>query len=324
MGYNKKAYIQTKEIFKAREDRAREDAFMRKCEVEAAVPEIREINVALASTGADIAIELAMGSHNIEERINALRDKNLALQTRRAQLLVANGYPDDYLKPKFNCDKCEDSGFVGTRICDCFHREVVENTIRSSGIGGLVDKQSFETFDLKYYSQDLRTLNMMKGIYTTLKEYAEGFTPARKSVLMMGGTGLGKTHMSTAIAKTVIEGGYDVVYDTVQNILGDFEYERFGRGYNTDSDEKRTDKYFECDLLIMDDLGTELTNSFTVSCLYNLINTRINKHLPVIINTNLTHKELKERYEERITSRLMGEFVIMPFTGTDIRQQKMQ
>lgn len=324
MGYNKKAYIQTKEIFKAREDRAREDAFMRKCEVEAAIPEIRQINNALASTGAEIAIEIAQGSHNIEERINALRDKNLALQEKRAQLLIEHGYPADYTKPRFICDKCEDSGYVGTKLCECFHREVVENTIRNSGIGALVDRQSFETFDLKYYAQDPRTLNMMKGIYETMKEYAEDFSTSRKSVLMLGATGLGKTHLSTAIAKTVIENGYDVVYDTTQNILGDFEYERFGRGYNTDFEEKRTDKYFDCDLLIMDDLGTELTNNFTVSCLYNLINTRINKHLPVIISSNLTHKELKERYEERITSRLMGEFIIIPFVGTDIRQQKMQ
>lgn len=324
MGYNKKAYIQTREIFKNREERAREDAFMRKCEVEAAVPEIREINNSLASAGAEIAIELARGKENIEQRINALRDKNLALQERRAALLAENGYPADYLKPQFKCDKCQDTGFIGIDMCECFHREVIENTIRNSGIGALVDKQSFESFDLKYYSQDARCLNMMKNVYETLKEYAEKFTLNRNSVLMLGATGLGKTHLSTAIAKTVIELGYDVVYDTTQNILGDFEYERFGRGYNTDTEEKKTDKYFDCDLLIMDDLGTELSNNFTVSCLYNLINTRINKHLPTIISSNLTHKELKDRYEERITSRLMGEFVIMPFAGTDIRQQKMQ
>lgn len=324
MGYNKKAYIQTKEIFKAREDRAREDAFMRKCEVEAAIPEVREINRQLAAAGAEIAIELARGKENIEERINALKDKNLALQEKRAALLIANGYPADYTKPRFKCEKCEDSGFVGTKICDCFHREVVENTIRSSGIGALVDRQSFDNFDLKYYSGDPRTLTIMKNVFETLREYAEGFTTSRKSVMMMGGTGLGKTHLSTSIAKSVIEQGYDVVYETVQNVMSDFEYERFGRGYNTDAEEKKTDKYFDCDLLIMDDLGTELTNSFTVSCLYNLINTRINKHLPIIINTNLTHKELKERYEDRITSRLMGEFKVMPFAGTDIRQQKMQ
>ena len=324
MGYNKKAYIQTKEIFKAREDRARNDAFMRKCEVEAAIPEVKQINNALASTGAEIAIELAKGSHNIEERINALRDKNLALQEKRAQLLVANGYPADYTKPKFKCEKCQDSGYVGTKLCECFHREVVENTIRNSGIGALVDRQSFDNFDLKYYSADPGTLSEMKYNLEILREYAEGFTTNRSSVIMMGATGLGKTHMSTAIAKVVIEKGYDVVYETVQNIMSDFEYERFGRGYNTDAEEKKTDKYFNCDLLIMDDLGTELTNNFTVSCLYNLMNSRINNHLPTIVNTNLTHNELRDRYEDRVTSRLMGEFVPIQFVGKDIRQQKMK
>ena len=323
MGYNKKAYIQTKEIFKAREDKARNDAFMRKCEVEAAIPEIREINNRLASTGAEIAIELAKGSQNIEERINALKDKNLALQAKKAELLTANGYPADYTKPKFNCEKCQDSGFVGIEMCDCFHREVVENTIRNSGIGALVDTQTLENFDLKYYAHDAKALAAMKGNLDQITQYIDKFKPGSSSLMFMGATGLGKTHLSTVIAKGVIEKGYDVVYDTTQNILGDFEYERFGRGYNTDADEKTTDKYFDCDLLIMDDLGTELTNNFTVSCLYNLINSRINAGKPIIINTNLTGKELRERYDNRITSRLMGEFAIMLFMGKDIRQQKM-
>ncbi len=323
MGYNKKAYIQTKEIFKAREDRAREDAFMRKCEVEAAIPEVREINTQLASTGAEIAIEIAQGSHNIEERINALRDKNLALQERRAQLLVEHGFPADYTKPKFICDKCEDSGFVGTKLCECFHREVVENTIRNSGIGALVDTQTLESFNLNYYAYDPKVLTMMKGNLEQIKQYIDKFKPGSSSLLFMGATGLGKTHLSTVIAKAVIEKGYDVVYDTTQNILGDFEYERFGKGYNTNVEEKLTDKYFDCDLLIMDDLGTELTNNFTVSCLYNLINSRINAGKPILINTNLSGKELRERYDSRITSRLMGEFAIMLFMGKDIRQQKM-
>ncbi|MBQ2730067.1 MAG: ATP-binding protein, partial [Clostridia bacterium] len=209
MGYNKKAYLQTKEIFKERESRAREDAFMRKCEVEAAIPEIREINNVLSSTGAQIAIELAQGKENIEERINALRDKNLELQEKRAALLIKNGYPADYTKPKFICDKCQDSGYVGTKLCECFHREVVKNTIRNSGIGALVDRQSFDNFDLKYYSADPRTLSEMKDNLEILREYAEGFTTNRSSVIMMGATGLGKTHMSTAIAKVVIEKGYD-------------------------------------------------------------------------------------------------------------------
>ncbi len=322
MGYNKQAYILTKESFKVREQKARLDAEQRRAEVENAIPELKDIHAKLAGTSADIAIEIARGKENIEARINALRDKNLALQAKKAELLKANGYPEDYTRVKFQCDKCNDTGAVGTKVCDCFHKEVVSNTIRMSGIGALVDKQSFDTFDLKYYADDARTLEVMHNVSDMLKKYAEDFTTDRRSVLMMGGTGLGKTHLSTSVAKVVIENGYDVVYDTVQNILGDFEYERFSRGYNSDAEEKRTDKYFECDLLIMDDLGTEVTNSFTVSCLYNLLNTRINKHLPVIINTNLTHNELMKRYESRITSRLLGEFIVTQFVGKDIRQQK--
>ncbi|MBQ2766264.1 MAG: ATP-binding protein, partial [Clostridia bacterium] len=143
-----------------------------------------------------------------------------------------------------------------------------------------------------------------------------------ENVFFCGTTGLGKTHLSTAIAKTLIERGFDVVYDTAQNILSDFEYERFGRSYGDDS-ESRTDKYFDCDLLIIDDLGTEMTNQFTVSCLYNIINTRINHSKSMLISTNLTQNEIRERYSDRITSRLFGDFMVMRFVGKDIRLQKL-
>lgn len=323
MGYNKKAYIQTKDSFKAREDRARDEAYMRKAEIESLIPQVREINSLLARTGIDITLEIARGCENIEDRINALRDKNLELQRKRGELLVANGYPADYTQVKFACPKCQDTGFVGTKMCECFRRELIKNSIRISGIGALVDTQSFDSIELKYYADSPENLRKMKNNVEMLKKYAEGFKSSSENLLFMGGTGLGKTHLSTAIARVVIEQGYDVVYDTAQNILGDFEYERFGRGYNTDADERRTDKYFDCDLLIVDDLGTELTNSFTVSSLYNLINTRINMGKPMIINTNLLVKELRERYEDRIASRLMGEFALIMFTGKDIRLQKM-
>ena len=135
--------------------------------------------------------------------------------------------------------------------------------------------------------------------------------------MLVGGTGLGKTHLSTSVAKTVIERGYDVLYVCAIDMFADFEQKQFGNG------EDNTRRYFDCDLLIIDDLGTELTNQFTVSCLYNVINSRINSAKSTFINTNLSKKEIETKYAERITSRLFGEYYPLVFTGVDVRKQKM-
>ena len=139
--------------------------------------------------------------------------------------------------------------------------------------------------------------------------------------VILGKTGLGKTHLSSAIARRVIEEGFDVFYVTAINMVSDFEAEQFGshRGVKGEF----TDKYFECDLLILDDLGTEVTNQFTNSCLYLVLNNRINLRRPTIINTNLTSKEIRARYTDRIASRILGEFKPFVFAGTDIRRQKL-
>ena len=161
---------------------------------------------------------------------------------------------------------------------------------------------------------------MIEAVLCAAKDFAESFDKTGKNLLFIGGTGLGKTHLSTAIAARAIERGFDVVYETAQNVIADFEYDRFKSGYG--ESESRSERYLACDLLIMDDLGAELTNQFTVSSLYNIINTRINLGKSMLISTNLGQKNLFERYDERITSRLFGEFDPYLFRGVDIRRQK--
>ena len=139
----------------------------------------------------------------------------------------------------------------------------------------------------------------------------------------MGNTGLGKTHLSTSIASSVIEKGYDVVYETAQNLISTFSNERFHSYGNVDK-SGGSSRYFECDLLIIDDFGTEESNQFSVACFYNLINTRSNNSLPIIINTNLTRGDIKARYTDRIASRLFGEYLVLGFPGVDIRMQKLR
>ncbi len=290
----------------------------RTTEVQAFIPEIFKIDKALSSTSINI-MAAAMSGNDVEEKIAAIKEENSKLRAERKKLLVKNGYPEDYTDIKFECSLCNDTGFIGINMCSCLKKLVALGAFHDSGIGELVKKQSFETFSFDYYTED--ALKFAKMNYNTLKEFAEGFSKGEStSFILMGNTGLGKTHLSTSVAKTVIENGFKVVYDTISNIMADFEAQRF-RG--TLSEDDIRDRYYDCDLLIIDDLGCEVTNQFTVSCVYNLLNTRINSARSTIINTNLTHNELREKYADRITSRIFGEFRPLLFKGQDIRYQKL-
>ena len=185
----------------------------------------------------------------------------------------------------------------------------------------MLSKQGFDNFSLKYYDGDDRII--MEQNLGICKSYAEGFGDGSESLLLMGNTGLGKTHLSTSIAACVIEKGFDVIYETSQNLISVFSAEQFGRPLSGTNVTRTSERYFGCDLLIIDDFGTETVNQFSVSCFYNLINTRVNKGLPIIINTNLSQDNIKTKYSDRIASRLFGEFIVLSFPGKDIRMQKL-
>ena len=187
--------------------------------------------------------------------------------------------------------------------------------------------QDFESFSLDYYKGSIEEMSTMRKNFKDLYDYAHGFSlneneNAPASLLLLGATGLGKTHLSTAVARVVIERGYDVFYNSAVGMLSDFEYRRFGNGLAEENDD--TARYTEADLLIIDDLGTEVVNQFTLSCLYYVINTRLNLQKPTIINTNLMPAELRKTYTDRISSRLMGEFEVVRFCGVDVRRQKLE
>lgn len=323
MAYNKNNFRKIKEEYATKHLVAENAADLRRAEVHAAIPEVAKIDARLAGTGLALMGAALADKAERESRFASLKAENEALNAERDRLLVAAGYPADYTDVKYDCPACSDSGYVGIKMCDCMKRALTLAGFESSGIGALLEKQTFDNFSLDFYADKPEAHRAMSGLFSFAKDYAENFDAERsENLLMMGGTGLGKTHLSSAIARRVIEGGFDVFYVTAINMVSDFEAEQFGnhRGVRGEF----TDKYFECDLLILDDLGTELTNQFTVSCLYNVLNMRINRHLPTIISTNLMQNELMGKYSERITSRLFGEFRILPFLGTDIRLQKLR
>jgi DNA replication protein DnaC len=327
MGYNKDNYKRIRAEYETKTFRAQEEAEARRAELYAAIPELKALDERLASFGLRI-MEAALHSKDTQAEIAALRAENERITNARAELLRKNGYPADYTEPKYECNACRDTGYVGIRMCTCMRRRITEAGMASSGLSGLMHKQSFENFSLDYYRGDAKAFATMQRNFERIKRYAEDFsvTPdakASESLLFLGGTGLGKTHLSTAVAARLIERGFDVYYNSAVGMISDFEFRRFGNGV-AQSDGDNTARYTECDLLIIDDLGTEVVNQFTLSCLYHVLNTRLNLGKPTLISTNLTSADLQKLYSDRITSRLIGEYTVIPFYGTDVRRQKLQ
>jgi DNA replication protein DnaC len=276
-------------------------------------PEIRAIDAELSGTGLLLFKTACMGGD-----ITPIRERNTALMKKRREILVSLGYPADYTDVHYSCTKCSDTGFVGTKMCTCLKQLLITKNIQSSGMGNLIDKQCFENFNLGVYKSNPEVAARMERNLRIAKAYAENFTRHHDNLLLIGTTGTGKTHVSTAIAKVVISQGFDVLYDSAQNIINDFENDKFRSGYG--NTESASAKYLECDLLIIDDLGAEFVSQFSVAALYNLINTRQNKGLSTIISTNLSGPELAGKYDGRIYSRIVGaDYIVLRFEGNDYR-----
>jgi DNA replication protein DnaC len=319
MGFNRENYKRIKEEYDGKYLRAMDEARERKSEVHLQVDGVAEIDRLLSTTGPRI-FELSIKG----QPLDAVNAENKLLLKRRAALLTAAGYPADYTDLKYECDECGDTGVVDNRMCKCMRRKLVEAGFQSSGMYDLIKKQSFDNFDLKYYEYDRAVYDRMKKISEILKKYAEEFDAEKSgNIAMFGKTGLGKTHLSSAMAGVIIEKGNDVYYAGAMNMFADFEYKRFGNSASPDA-EGDIEKYFSCDLLIIDDLGTEVNNQFTTSCLYNVIESRLNRGRPTVISTNLTQDEFRKRYWDRIASRIFGEYQILPFIGNDVRERKIR
>ena len=309
--YGYENYYKVKEIIEKRRKAAIDLAEARLFEVGTRSEKIRVIDAELKNTGLLLFKTACQGGDT-----TPIKDRNLALQRERAEELVRLGLPTDYTEPSYTCKICSDTGYADNRTCTCMRELLITENIKSSGMGSLIERQSFDNFNLSRYEGEER--RRMEYNLNAARDFAETFMQKPKTLLFMGKTGTGKTHISTAIAKCAIEKYHEVLYDSTQNVVSAFETDKFKSGYGPF--EPKGDKYLECDLLILDDLGAEFASQFTVSCIYNLINTRQNKGLSTIISTNLSYEELKSRYEDRIFSRLVGtDSQVLLFLGSDGR-----
>ena len=327
MGYEasvlRRATKRLEEARKAREER--QDRL--RAEIYAKLPRVAVIDKELRQTITQIiAASLRSGSDPVPA-IGVIRDKNLDLQREKAELLTANGYPADALDAARACPRCGLTGWVGASMCSCLKELCTQEQIAE--LSKLLDlgEQSFDTFSLDLYSplpwpgEELSPRENMEFILEVCSNYARKFGKFYfRNLFLTGAPGLGKTFLSACIARTVSEQGFSVVYDTAVNVFARFEEQKFARD-REEAGEARDDtrRYLGCDLLILDDLGSEMTTPFVQSALYTLINSRLAADRRTVISSNLSMDQVRQRYTPQIASRLEGEYRVLPFYGEDIR-----
>ncbi len=287
------------------------------------VPRLREIDRQLSASVAQAARLAFTQGIDVQAAMDEIRRENLLLQQERREL-AAEYFEEGYLDDSPICDSCGGSGYVGSQMCSCL-RELCRQEQRKELTFMSIGRETFDQFRLDYYPDredpklrvNIRTV--MEKTYQICRKYAMSFTERSGNLLFSGDTGLGKTFLSACIARTVADNGYSVVYDTAGHLFGQLERARFH-----DDEEARLacGKYYSCDLLIVDDLGTEMPGQFTTSALYSLINERLLAGKPMIISTNLNSEEFLSRYNRQTASRLRGNFQRVPFLGEDIRVLK--
>lgn len=299
-------------------------------QIYAALPEVYRIDRSLQQTIPQVMAAALRQGEDPKEAIAKLRRENLALQEKRAVLLREGGYRLQDLEDVPVCPLCNDTGWRGSSMCRCLRKLCTEEQIKELSLLLNLGEQSFANFRLDYYgtepwpSYGRSPRQNMEKVLAFCKTYAAHFGKiAIKNLFFYGSCGLGKTFLSACIAREVSEAGFSVVYDTAGVIFSRFEEQKFSKDREDVREAKDlTRKYLRCDLLILDDLGSELTTPFVQSALYQLINTRLSEGRCTIISSNFTMDDLRQRYTPQIISRLQGEYETLPFFGKDVRLLK--
>lgn len=326
MSYDGK--IMRRALQRYEEDKQRREQMyqQRRDQLYSRIPRLGEIEKELSGTMSQIIASALQRGTDPLPAIRVIRDENLQLQRERAELLVAYGYEADYLDEQPNCPLCRDSGYRGSDVCRCLQEYYAREQIAELSQLLHMGEETFDTFSFDWYSSDRGNRNrspreVAERNFDTCSDYARHFSERSGNLLLFGPPGLGKTFLSTCIARVVSESGNSVVYDTASHLFGQFEAAKFHRDDDEESEED-VQRYLRCDLLIIDDLGTEMLTSFVQSTLYQILNTRLRLGKKTIINTNLKLDEISQRYGAQIRSRIEGEFDLLPFIGDDIRVQK--
>lgn len=289
-------------------------------EAYAQIPGLKEIDDAIASCSVAQARKLLDGDSDALEELKQQLD---AYRSKKAALLKEHGLSSDYFKPSYTCPDCKDTGYINGERCHCFKQAAIRMIYTQSNLKEVLEKENFNTFSYDYYSsEDINpatgrsSLDTIKDAVAKCHYFIDHFDDEFNNLYFYGDTGIGKTFLSNCIAKELLDRGYSVIYFTAFQLFDILGRDKFGRNENASDAHQNI---FDCDLLIIDDLGTELSNSFTSSQLFLCLNERILRRKSTIISTNLRMNQLADIYSERVLSRISSSYTVMNLFGADIR-----
>lgn len=288
------------------------------------IPELKELDDAISSLSISHARCLLEGD---DSALGQLREQLSLLFLKKKELLRDAGLPENYLELQYTCPDCRDTGYIGTDKCHCLQKAIVDLLYTQSNLRGILKEENFSSFCIDYYSSNhidpLTGRSSLESVQTALKtchRFVDHFSDEFSNIFLYGDTGVGKTFLSNCIAKELMDRCYSVIYFSASQL-----FEHLAQNTFTRREEHTSDVFehiYNCDLLIIDDLGTELPNSFTISQMFICLNERILRKKPTIISTNLTLDDIKSIYSERIFSRISSSYQMLRLTGDDIRIQK--
>ncbi|QSX05232.1 ATP-binding protein [Sedimentibacter sp. zth1] len=306
--------------------KALNDLDRRKEKVYTMFPRVEEIDKEIALTSIKLSKIILLKPENVEQEVTKLKEKIDNLRKEKSQIFKDNKIPKNYFEIKYKCSICRDTGFLDNgKRCKCYKQSIIESLYHMSNIKQMLEKENFNEFNINIFSnqkfgdEPITPRQNMYTIFATCEDFCNNFDKVNNSMLFYGGTGLGKTFMCNCIASELIQRGKTVIYQTAANIIDIVENHRFNKNDETQINKENYKFLFDCDLLIIDDLGTEFNNSFTNSELFNIINSRMTSGKKMVVSTNLSLDQLASTYSDRIISRVFNEFAICYFYGKDLR-----
>ena len=320
MKFSEIIYQRAENELRTRRQQAERLADMRRKEFIEKFPELIKIENDMKNAALEVIRNVGLKKGDMD--VSAIASRNLEAQKAKKELIKKAGYPEDYLDIPYSCKKCNDTGILNGRLCECHLTLLQQLSVGELSCSPMLARSTFETFDLKYYSDKFDDAfgtvprTYMGGCLAMLKDYAENFSPRSVSMFFSGGTGLGKTHLALAVLNKLSQKGFSVYYNSAGSIVKALEKEHFGR-----SNENLEEEIFRNDLIIIDDLGTEFSTQFSQVAINELVNNALLLGKAMIIISNLNVDDLEEKYGQRFISRL-NSFEIIEFIGTDIRQLK--
>lgn len=329
-------YEQLMSQYYERQLRTRHIADEREREVRKAIPEFGELDGRIRKLSMDYARDRLVhgvrhpdGNGPMPSGNSSLHREIQAITAEKETLLTGHGFPADYLVPIYTCPDCKDTGYIGEQKCHCFEKAIVDFLYSHSNLQDIMEEENFDHFDLCLYPDDYieettgqTPRDNMNNILRTIHEFIRSFDESATNLLLYGNTGVGKTFLTHCVARELLNRSHTVVYLTSLQLFDILETYKFDRDLSRTEKDASIAYILDSDLLIIDDLGTELNNSFTSSQLYRCIDARLNNKRSTIISTNLSFDDLREHYSERIFSRLTSNYVLLKLTGDDIRLKK--